>query len=194
MVSPSRSARSSSSFVQYTVLSSQREIPASLKMQPRGRSQNEQHVAPRKAIDTNIGGVIPSSRSSTQVALLTCGARGEKRAHEFLHLLYIQGPWAVRIVVDDAVFKSPRTLVHQCKDSSRSVPSDSVNIIISVVCKLFSYSRKHRLLPSIPSPEVQKQRFTEHAKRVQWTQSIACSYNSRALERSGMSVLHVGVM
>ena len=52
-----------------------------------------------------------SSRSSTQAALLTCGARGENRAHEFLHLLYIQGPWAVRIVVD-AVFKSPRTLVH----------------------------------------------------------------------------------
>ena len=39
MVSPSRSARSSSSFVQYTILSSEREIPASLKMQPRGRRQ-----------------------------------------------------------------------------------------------------------------------------------------------------------
>ena len=98
MVSPSRSARSSSSFVQYTVLSSEREIPASLFMQPRG-SQNGQHVASRKAIDTNIWGVIPSSRSSTQAALLTCGARGENRAHEFLHLLYIQGPWAVRAVL-----------------------------------------------------------------------------------------------
>ena len=51
---------------------------------------------------------------------MTCDAHGENRAHEFLHLLYTQGPWAVRIVVDDAVFKSPRTLVHpevQCKDS-----------------------------------------------------------------------------
>ena len=80
-------------------------------MQPRGRSQNGQHVVPRKAIGTNIRGIIPSSRSSTQAALLTCGARGENRAHEFLHLLYIQGPWAVRIVVD-AVFKFSRTLVH----------------------------------------------------------------------------------
>ena len=43
-----------------------------------------------------------------------------------------------------------------------SVPSDSVNIIISVECKLSTYPRKHRPLPSIPSPEVQKQRFTEH--------------------------------
>ena len=97
--SPSRSARSSSSFVQYIFLSSEREISASLKMQPRGRSQNGQYIAPRKAIDTNIRGVIPSSRSSTQAALLTCGARGENRAHEFLHLLYIQGPWAVRAVL-----------------------------------------------------------------------------------------------
>ena len=88
----SRSARSSSSFVQYTVLSSEREIPASLKMQSRGRSQNGKHVAPRKAIDTNIRGVIPSSRSSTQAALLTCRARGENRAHEFLHLLLYSRP------------------------------------------------------------------------------------------------------
>ena len=29
------------------------------------------------------------------------------------------------------------------------------------MCKLSTYSRKHRLLPSIPSPEVQKQRSTE---------------------------------
>ena len=124
VVSPSRSARSSSSFVQYTVLSSGREIPASLKMPPRGKSQNGQHVAPRKAINTNIRGIIPSSRSSTQAALLTCGARGENRAHKFLHLLYIQGPWAVRIVEDDAVFKSPRTLVHPevLKPSARIPP------------------------------------------------------------------------
>ena len=59
MVSPFRSARSSSSFVQYTVLSSERGIPASLKMQPRRRSQNGQHIAPRKATDTNIRGIDP---------------------------------------------------------------------------------------------------------------------------------------
>ena len=114
MVSPSRSARSSSSFVQYTVLSLEREIPVSLKMQPRGRSRNGQHVAPRKAIDTNIQGVIPSSRSSTQAALLTCGARGENRAHEFLHLLFIfKAPGLfVRCCVVRRCFLSPRTLVH----------------------------------------------------------------------------------
>ena len=39
MVSPSRSARSSSSFVQYTVLSSERDIPASLKMQSVGEAK-----------------------------------------------------------------------------------------------------------------------------------------------------------
>ena len=80
---------SSSSFVlQYIVLSSEKEVPASLlMMQPRGRSQNGQYVAPMKAIDTKIRAVIPSSRSSTQAALLTCGARGENRTHESLHLL-----------------------------------------------------------------------------------------------------------
>ena len=83
-------------------------------MEPRRRSQNGQHVVPEKAIDTNVRGVIPSSRISTQAALLTCGARGENRAHEFLHLLYFQGPWAVRAVLccGDAVFKFPRTPVH----------------------------------------------------------------------------------
>ena len=70
MVSPSCSARPSSSFVQYIVFLS----------------------SERKAIDTNILGVIPFSRSSTQAALLTCGARGENRAHEFLHLLLHSRP------------------------------------------------------------------------------------------------------
>ena len=129
MVSPSRSARSSSSFVQYTVLSSEREIPASLKMQPRGRSQNGQHIAPRKAIDTNIRGVILSSRSSTQAALLTCGARGENRAHEFLHLLLYSRPPGlfVRCYVVRRCFLSPCTLVHPevLKPSAR-IPSLSV--------------------------------------------------------------------
>ena len=44
-------------------------------------------------------------------------------------------------------------------------PPTQFNMILFVVCKLSSYSRKHRLLLSIPSPEVQKQRFTQHAKR-----------------------------
>ena len=85
---------------------------------------------------------------------MTCGARGENRAHEFLHLLYIQGPWAVHIVVDDAVFKSPRTLVHPevLKPSAR-IPSLSV--------------------------------FSGPHAGFGW---------ARALRRSGMGVLHVGVM
>ena len=75
------------------------------KMQPRGRSQNGQQVAPRKAIDTNIRGVKPSSRSSTQAALLTCGARGENRAYEFLHLLFYSRPLGCScgVVLCDAV-------------------------------------------------------------------------------------------
>ena len=106
MVSPSCSARSSSGFVpQYIVLSSEKEITACLMMQPRGRIQNGPHVAPRKAIDTNIRGVIPSSRSSTQAALLTCGARGENTVlTTFYTCFYIQGPWSVRAALRDVVF------------------------------------------------------------------------------------------
>ena len=65
MVSPSCSTPSSSSFVQqYIVLSSERKssIPADAA---RGRSSSGEHVAARKAIDTNIRGVIPFSRKST---------------------------------------------------------------------------------------------------------------------------------
>ena len=88
MVSPSRSARSSSSFVQYTVLLVLRKRNSSIPVDAaRGRSSSGEHVAQRKAIVTNIRGVIPFSPSSTQAALLTCGARGENRAHECLHLL-----------------------------------------------------------------------------------------------------------
>ena len=119
MVSPSRSARSSSSFVQYTVVSSEREIPASLKMQPRGRSQNGQHVAPRKAIDTDIRGVIPSSRSSTQAALLTCGARGENHAHEFLHLLLYSRPLGYSCGVARRCFLVPSYIPKSCSSSAR---------------------------------------------------------------------------
>ena len=105
MVFPSRSARSSSSFVQqYIVLSSDKEkFQHSCRCSPWEKFEWE-HVAPRKAIITNIQGVIPFSRSSTQAALLTCGARGENRAHEFLHLLYIQGPWVIRVALREAVF------------------------------------------------------------------------------------------
>ena len=147
MISSSCSARSSSSsFVQqYIVLSSEKEIPASLlMMQPRGRSQNRQHVAPMKAIDTNIRGVILSPRSSTQATLLTCGARGENRAHEFLHLLLHSRPlvcscgFVRRCFLVPSSFRSP--------SSSARIPTLSV---------------------------------------FRW---------ARALRRSGMGVLHVGVM
>ena len=141
MVSPSRSARSSSSFVQYTVLSSEREIPASLRMQPRRRSQNGQHVAPRKAIDTNIQGVIPSSRSSTQAALLTCGARGENRAHEFLHLLLYPRPLGCSCgaVLCDAVFCP---LVHSYIPKSLSPVQGFLRLACSVDLKPGSVGRK----------------------------------------------------
>ena len=99
MVSPSRSTRSSSSFVQYTVLSSERENAASLKMQPRGRSQNGQHVAPRKAIYTNIRGIIPFSRSSTQAALLDMRCSRRESCSRVYTCFSIQGPWAVRAVL-----------------------------------------------------------------------------------------------
>ena len=125
-------------------------------MQPRGRSQNGQQVAPRKAIDTNIRGIIPFSRSSTQAALLTCGARGENRAHEFLHLLYIQGPWAVRIVVD-AVFKSPRTLVHpEVLKLSAKIPPLSVFTPTSPSRRSPFLPCLHRLI----SPWVRETRLT----------------------------------
>ena len=93
MVSPSISARFSSSFVQYIVfLSSGRKsgIPL-LMMQPQG-GESKWGTRRSKAIDSNIRGVIPFSRSSTQAALLICSARGENRAHEILHLLLRSRP------------------------------------------------------------------------------------------------------
>ena len=92
MVSPSCSARSSSSFVQYIVFSSsERKSSIPLLMQPLG-GESKWGARRSKAIDSNIRGVIPFSRSSTQAALLTCGARGKNRAHEFLHLLLHSRP------------------------------------------------------------------------------------------------------
>ena len=74
------------------------------------RSPNREHVAPRKAIDTIIRKVIPFSRSSTQATLLTCGARGENRAHEFLHLLLHPRPLGCSCGVARRCFLCP--LVH----------------------------------------------------------------------------------
>ena len=129
VVSPSCSTcSSSSSFVQqYIVLSSEKEIPASLlMMQPRGRSQNGQHVDPRKAIDTNIRGVIPSSRSGTQAALLTCGARGENRAHEFLHLLLHSRPLVCSCGVARRCFLVPSSF----RSSSSSARISSLSVLL----------------------------------------------------------------
>ena len=93
MVSPSCSAGSSSSFVQYIVfLSSERKFSIPFVDAAPGRSPSGEHVAPRKAIDTNIRGVIPFSRCSTQAGLFTCGACGENRAHEVLHLIFLSRP------------------------------------------------------------------------------------------------------
>ena len=63
-----------------------------------------------KAIDPNVRGVIPFSRCSTQAALLTCGARGENRAHEFLHLLLHSRPLGCSCGVARRCFLCP--LVH----------------------------------------------------------------------------------
>ena len=101
MVSPSCSARSSSSFVQYIVLSSERKSSIPLLMQPLGVESKWRTRS--KAIDTNIRGVIPFSLSSTQAALLICSARGDNRAHEFFTCFCVQGTWAVHVVVHDAV-------------------------------------------------------------------------------------------
>ena len=111
MVSLSGSAHSSSSFVQYIVsLSSERKpsIPL-LMMQPLG-GESKWGTRRSKAIDSNIRGVIPFSRSSTQAALLTCGARGENRAHEFLHLLLHSRPLGCSCGVARRCFLCP--LVH----------------------------------------------------------------------------------
>ena len=86
MVSPSCSACSSSSFVQYIVLlSSERKSSIPFFYPAPGRRIQVGNTL-LQAIDSNIRGVIPFPRSSTQAAFLTCGARGENRAHEFLHL------------------------------------------------------------------------------------------------------------
>ena len=111
MVSPPCPARSSSSFVQYIVfLSSERKSSILFVDAAPGRSPSREHVAPRKAIGTNIREVIPFSPSSTQAALLTCGARGENRAHEFLHLLLHSRPLGCSYGVVRRCFLCP--LVH----------------------------------------------------------------------------------
>ena len=76
--------------------------PASLRYSPRKRSKSRTRRS--KVIGSNIRGVISVPRSDTQVALLTSSARGENRAHEFHTCFYFQGPWAVRLVVDDVPF------------------------------------------------------------------------------------------
>ena len=86
---------------------SQKENPAFL--QPLGR-KSKWGTRRAKAIDSNIRGVIPFSRSSTQAALLTCDARGENRAHEFLHLLLHARPLGCSCGVTRRCFLCP--LVH----------------------------------------------------------------------------------
>ena len=78
-------------------------------MQPLG-GESKWGTRRSKAIDSNIRGVIPFSRSSTQVALLTCGARGENRAHEFFHLLLHPRPLGCSCGVARRCFLCP--LVH----------------------------------------------------------------------------------
>ena len=84
-ISPSCSARSSSSFVQYIILSSDRKSSIPFVDAAPGRSPSGEHVALRPS--TRTFGELPFSRSSNQAALLICSARGDNRAHEFLHLL-----------------------------------------------------------------------------------------------------------
>ena len=78
---------SSSSFVQYIVfLSSERKssIPL-LMMQPVGEEQvGNMSLQGHRLEHSGSNTLLPKS---TQAALLTCGARGENRAHEFLHLV-----------------------------------------------------------------------------------------------------------
>ena len=126
MVSPSRSARSSSSFVQqYIVLSSDKEkLQHPCRCSPWEKFKWK-HVAPRKAIVTNIRGVIPFSRSSTQAALVTCGARGENRAHKFLHLLLYSRPLGYSCGVARRCFLVPSYIPKSCSSGAR-IPSLSV--------------------------------------------------------------------
>ena len=127
MVSPSCSARSSSSFVQYIVfLSSERNSIIPFVDAAPGRSPSGEHVAPRKTINTNIRGVIPFSRSSTQAALLTCGARGENRAHEFLHLILHSRPLGCSCAVVRRCFLCPLVYPEVLASVQSRIPSLSV--------------------------------------------------------------------
>ena len=98
-----------SSFVQYIVLSSEKKSSIPSLMQPLG-GESRWGTRRSKAIDSNIRGVIPVSQSSTQAALLTCGARGENRAHEVLHLLLHSRPLGYSCGVARCCFLCP--LVH----------------------------------------------------------------------------------
>ena len=76
-----QTARSSSSFVQYIVFSSEKS-PASLRLCNPWK-ESKLRTRHSKATGSNIRGVTPFPRSSTQAALLACSARGENHAHEF---------------------------------------------------------------------------------------------------------------
>ena len=109
MVSSPCSARSSSGFVQYIVLSSERKSSIPFVDVAPGRSPSGEHVAPRPSTRNN-GGVLNFSRSSTQATLLICSARGDFRAHEFLHLLVRSRPLDCSCYVTRRCFLCP--LVH----------------------------------------------------------------------------------
>ena len=75
----------------------------------------------------HLGRNTISPRTSTQAAPLTSSARGENRAHEFYTCFHFQGPWTVRLVVDDAPFLVLSHTPHgHCFRTIRAVPPLSV--------------------------------------------------------------------
>ena len=80
-----------------------------IHLAPRKNSKLEtrQVVAP-EAIGSNIRGVIPLPRASTQAVPLASSARGVNRAHD-LYTCF-QGLWSARLTEDGATFALPSTL------------------------------------------------------------------------------------
>ena len=113
-ISPSYSPQQiahSSSFVQYIVSFHHKANPGAISpCSPRQRSKSKTRRF--KAIGSTIWGVMPFSRSSTQTAFFTSSARGENCAHVFSTSFHFQGPWTVRLVVDDAPFLVPSHTPH----------------------------------------------------------------------------------
>ena len=120
--SPPQQTAQSSSFVQCLVLTKKTSSNPLIYAIPRKRSKSGTRRS--KSTDSNIRGVIPFPQTTTQAAPLRISAHVKNRAHDFYTCS--QGPWTLRLAVDDELFWPFHTPHGHCFRTIRAVPSLSV--------------------------------------------------------------------